>query len=317
MISNNKGIFLKLVGGLQVNKPDGLADLVGSIFKRMIEIKNTGAISRFIGLENETGNLRFFGIEVESIDNIPTEMAALDITDNQLHILENKNGNEPIIKRSNLEWQWSKILESDKAIGEFSVYSPHEYGVKNVFHLFVHGYTAIPPNFDDDVYLVDYDSSWPQRFIETKKCLEKIVDKKVVHKIEHYGSTSIPGMPAKPVIDVLLEISSFEEARKALIPVLSGLEWEYWLYSDHMIFIKREHLMGKRTHHIHAAPAGHRLWDGLIFRDYLKTHEQEACKYAKLKKKLSETHHSDREAYTDAKTEFVRKVVLEAITAGN
>jgi GrpB-like predicted nucleotidyltransferase (UPF0157 family) len=71
--------------------------------------------------------------------------------------------------------------------------------------------------------------------------------------------------------------------------------------------------MGKRTHHLHLAPAGHEIWNGLAFRDYLRTHPEEAARYASLKRQLAESHQTDRERYTEAKTEYVKKVTEKAL----
>jgi len=62
----------------------------------------------------------------------------------------------------------------------------------------------------------------------------------VALRVEHYGSTSIPVCPAKPIIDILVEIPSWEEGRKRAIPVFNSPEIEYWFYNDHMCFILRD-----------------------------------------------------------------------------
>jgi GrpB-like predicted nucleotidyltransferase (UPF0157 family) len=166
---------------------------------------------------------------------------------------------------------------------------------------------------NDDVELVDYDPSWPQQFTEFATWLCDLLGVDVALRIEHYGSTAIPGIPAKPIIDVLVEIPSFAEAKRVTIPRLNSERWEYWWYSDHMTFIRRERLMGRRTHHVHMAPRGHRLWEGLAFRDYLISHPQEVSRYAALKRELAENYRQDRERYTQAKTEFVREITSKAL----
>jgi GrpB-like predicted nucleotidyltransferase (UPF0157 family) len=119
-------------------------------------------------------------------------------------------------------------------------------------------------------------------------------------------------MPAKPVIDVLVEVPSYDDARRVLIPALNDESWEYWWYTDHMIFIKRDMVTGKRTHHIHIAPPGHRLWEGLAFRDYLIAHPETAGEYAALKQELAALFRTEREKYTDAKTAFIRAITDKA-----
>jgi len=69
--------------------------------------------------------------------------------------------------------------------------------------------------------------------------------------------------------------------------------------------------MGIRTHHVHMAPRGHTLWEGISFRDYLRRHPGEAARYAALKRDLAARHAHDRERYTQAKTQFVREVMAK------
>ena len=166
---------------------------------------------------------------------------------------------------------------------------------------------------DDDVHLADYDASWPRQYNEMARFLRESLGPKTALRIEHYGSTSIPGIPAKPVIDVLVEIPSFEQARKSAIPLFNRPECEYWWYMDHMCFIVRHELMGKRTHHIHMAPAGHRIWEGLAFRDHLRARPSDAARYADLKNELARQHQTDRERYTQAKAEFVSEMTAKAL----
>ncbi|OGN87617.1 MAG: hypothetical protein A2158_07455 [Chloroflexi bacterium RBG_13_46_14] len=161
--------------------------------------------------------------------------------------------------------------------------------------------------------LVDYDPAWPDRFDEMAAWLRNTISPEIALRIEHYGSTAISGLPAKPIIDILMEVPSFYEARRNLIPLFNKPECEYWWYDEHMVFIIRDKSMGVRTHHIHVAPKDHRVWEGLAFRDYLRTHPGEAQRYAALKHELAELHGNDREAYTDLKTDFVREITDKAL----
>jgi len=144
--------------------------------------------------------------------------------------------------------------------------------------------------------------------------LQKLLGPEIALRIEHYGSTAIPGLPAKPIIDILVEIPSWEAARKRAIPAFNSPEIEYWC-SDHLRFYVRDKLTGLRTHHLHLAPAGHGIWEGLAFRDYLRAHPREAQSYVELKYQLAELHRTDRGAYTDAKEAFVREITERALPA--
>jgi GrpB-like predicted nucleotidyltransferase (UPF0157 family) len=110
-----------------------------------------------------------------------------------------------------------------------------------------------------------------------------------------------------------MEVPSFDKARRILIPLFNKPECEYWWYDGHMLFIVRNESTGVRTHHIHAAPKGHRVWEGLAFRDYLRTHPEDARRYATLKRKLAGSYGNDREAYTGMKADFVREIILKAL----
>jgi len=166
---------------------------------------------------------------------------------------------------------------------------------------------------DDSVHLVDYDPAWPEKFNEFSDWLRERLGPDVALKIEHFGSTSIPGMIAKPMIDVLVEVPSFPEAKQRALPSLNNEKWEYWWYSDHMTFVRRDRLMGPRTHHVHMMPRGRDLRSRLAFRDYLRSHVEDASRYATLKRQLAKSHQTTREHYTDAKAVFVNEIVAKVM----
>jgi len=111
----------------------------------------------------------------------------------------------------------------------------------------------------------------------------------------------------------VMEVPSFALARQRLLPLWDDEAWEYWRYGDHMMFVKRQSLTGRRTHHLHLAPAGHRLWEGIAFRDYLRARPEEAARYAALKRELAGRYREDREGYTEAKAAFVREITAQAL----
>ena len=119
-------------------------------------------------------------------------------------------------------------------------------------------------------------------------------------------------MIAKPIIDVLVEVPSFTEAKQVALPLLNNELWEYWWYGNHMTFVKRDRLMGLRTHHVHLMPEGRELRARLAFRDYLRSHAEEASRYAALKRRLANEHQANRENYTAAKAAFVNEIVVRA-----
>ena len=146
--------------------------------------------------------------------------------------------------------------------------------------------------------------------------LRKLLGPQFVLRFEHIGSTAIPGLSAKPIIDMLIEVPSFELARIHILPKLQQEGWEYHWRDDrppgHMYFVRRN-ATGIRTHHIHLLTAGHPGWERVAFRDYLRATSEEASRYEQLKRELSAKHPLDREAYTEGKSEYIRRITAQAL----
>lgn len=162
------------------------------------------------------------------------------------------------------------------------------------------------------IEIVEYDPRWVQLYEEEARFLRERFGPELIARIEHYGSTAVPGSAAKPVIDILVEITSFEAAKREILPVLDNLGYGYSWYNGHMAFFKGYSTDNPVKYHLHMAPGDHPLMDGLLFRDYLRKHPETAREYEKLKYRLAEVHHHDREAYTEAKTDFVREITEKA-----
>jgi GrpB-like predicted nucleotidyltransferase (UPF0157 family) len=313
---------IQLVGELLVDG-DWSLDAFGSLFGRLSsEVQHTGDMSRFIRFEGYTGGrcgLRFFGVEVDRIADVPEGMTGLDLGADRWAVTGSVNGQE-VNWQEKLTWRWYEQSAPGRIIGDFSAECPAGWGDQPDslydFVVTAQAYFGRGKTCDDDVCLVDYAPSWPEQYKESADWLLETLGPEVALRVEHYGSTAIPDMPAKPVIDILVEVPSFELARESAIPLFSTPKVEYWWYSDHMVFIVREECMGRRTHHIHMAPKGHDVWEGLAFRDYLRSHKEEASRYAALKYKLAEDFRTDRERYTLAKEAFVREVIAKALSAG-
>ena len=164
----------------------------------------------------------------------------------------------------------------------------------------------------EDVVIVPYDPHWPELFKKEKAHLLSCLPKTLVNRIEHFGSTAVPGLTAKPIIDMLVEVTSLDETRQKVPFILGPKVYDYFwrpMWGDdtppfYAFFIKRD-ADGSRTHHIHMVEAHFELWDRLLFRDYLIEHPHVAQDYSKLKRKLSNIHVNDRIAYTEAKTDFI------------
>jgi GrpB-like predicted nucleotidyltransferase (UPF0157 family) len=126
------------------------------------------------------------------------------------------------------------------------------------------------------------------------------------------GSTAVPNLPAKPIIDILAGVRDLDSARPC-IDLVAPLGYVYAPYrADEMHWFCKPH-PGRRTHHLHLVPAGSaRYREELRFRDYLRAHRDSRDEYARLKRSLAVRFRHDREAYTEAKTAFVHDILRRA-----
>lgn len=137
--------------------------------------------------------------------------------------------------------------------------------------------------------------------------------------VEHVGSTSIPGICAKPYIDICIEISSDDLFDEALIDALCRLDYHYFRQSghssDYMIFVKGYDVNGPKDeiYHIHMCPTGHEMLLQIVFRDYLRKHPDCALEYEQLKKHLAITYKHDCVGYRVAKSDFIAKIISLAM----
>jgi GrpB-like predicted nucleotidyltransferase (UPF0157 family)/ribosomal protein S18 acetylase RimI-like enzyme len=165
---------------------------------------------------------------------------------------------------------------------------------------------------DEPIRIVPYDPSWPEEFAAEAAALEAAVDSYATGGIHHVGSTAVPGLDAKPIIDILVGVEELEASRACFEP-LTELGYVYAPYrTEEMHWFCKPH-PSRRTHHLHLVPPNsERFRDELAFRDRLRTDPAVAVKYAALKHDLAERFADDREAYTEAKAEFIRRVLSGA-----
>ncbi len=164
---------------------------------------------------------------------------------------------------------------------------------------------------DEPVRLVEYDPAWPARFDAERSRLRERFPAELI-EVQHIGSTAIPGIPAKPIIDVMAGVASMTVADALFQPLLehgyvTSVEFNASL-TDRRWFMR--HANGRRTYHLHVVVHDGELWrQRLAFRDALRADPTQAERYAALKRELASRHGTDREAYTRAKGEFVRSVI--------
>lgn len=167
------------------------------------------------------------------------------------------------------------------------------------------------------VVLSSYDPRWLKLYEDEASHLQELLGSDLVLRIEHFGSTAIPGMLAKPVIDIMVEVPCFKRAKLEIVSKLEANNYYYiWRYDrppGHMMFIKYSPSSQTKTHHIHMVPKEHKLWERLLFRDYLRANPEAARRYALLKRDLAARYPDDREAYTNHKGEFVKVIMDKAL----
>lgn len=164
----------------------------------------------------------------------------------------------------------------------------------------------------DEIVIVEYDPRWSLMFEEEAARITEVLSKDLVVCIEHIGSTAVPGLAAKPIIDLLVSVNSLVEAKQVAVSPLEKLGYAYWFDNPdphRMFFVKGLPPNSPRTHHIHMIESDSILQERLLFRDYLRSHPDEALRYAQLKHHLAQRFSTDREAYTSGKTEYVQSVM--------
>jgi GrpB-like predicted nucleotidyltransferase (UPF0157 family) len=188
------------------------------------------------------------------------------------------------------------------------------------------------------IVITDYDAAWPARFEAERDRIYEACGRAPFAAIEHVGSTSVPGLAAKPVIDILAGLHDLGEAA-ALIPKIEGLGYDYKQWTERPSpelndpgtpfrrYFSRD-VDGVRAYQIHMVEITHDRWERtLLFRDYLRRHAESAADYAALKRRLAARYNDNitpesniNVGYTNYKTEFVedclRKARAEPATGG-
>jgi len=171
---------------------------------------------------------------------------------------------------------------------------------------------------DRPVIIVNYNNTWPEMFEKLKLIIQEYLGELVL-SIEHVGSTSIPGLAAKPIIDIDVVVESFSQL-PTVIDKLSELGYVYegnLGIEDREAFARKDNFVPyskdnneKPEHHLYVCNVESReLLRHIKFRDTLNTHPSLVTEYGQLKKELAEAYRNNRKAYTEGKTQFVTKVL--------
>ncbi|MBC8139939.1 MAG: GrpB family protein [Armatimonadetes bacterium] len=167
----------------------------------------------------------------------------------------------------------------------------------------------------DDILIVPYDERWRDLFAREIATINAVAPPGLLLRGEHFGSTAVPGLAAKPVIDILLGVASLADAKDRLIPAVEPLGYSYWRDDPNpakLYAVKGLPPNSPRTHHLHIVEPDSQMWEQLLFRDYLRLHNDEAARYAALKHDLAARFRTDREAYTEGKSAYIAEVMKSA-----
>jgi GrpB-like predicted nucleotidyltransferase (UPF0157 family) len=162
----------------------------------------------------------------------------------------------------------------------------------------------------EEVVVSAYDPGWIMEYEQEKETLTKLLED-IIQGIEHIGSTAVPGLAAKPVIDIMVGVNDLHHVTEQHIQKLGDIGYE---------FVEHPHFPERRffrrgpwragTHHLHIYQYESENWNfNLLFRNYLIHHPDTRNEYSKLKKELEEKYKKDRPGYTKAKAPFIEKVI--------
>jgi GrpB-like predicted nucleotidyltransferase (UPF0157 family) len=161
------------------------------------------------------------------------------------------------------------------------------------------------------VILSEHQPVWKKNYLKERAVVERAIGSHNIIRINHIGSTAIPGLLAKPTVDILVEIKDSTDTAR----LVSNMQLEGYIYLQqpknpppHMMFIKGYTPAGfkRQIFHVHVRYGGD--WDELYFRDYLLAHPETAEEYGRLKLEQKQKYEHDRDAYTYAKTDFIKRI---------
>lgn len=167
---------------------------------------------------------------------------------------------------------------------------------------------------DAPIEVVPYRPEWPAMFEAERAVLDTALAPWLVGPIVHIGSTAVPGLAAKPLIDIMAPVATLDGSTDA-IEAARAVGYHFYPYLPEAMHWFCKPSPAHRTHHLHLVPLGSPRWvRTLAFRDALRADLALAGEYKALKLALAERYRNDREAYTEAKSVFVDRVVAGIAT---
>jgi GrpB-like predicted nucleotidyltransferase (UPF0157 family) len=178
------------------------------------------------------------------------------------------------------------------------------------------------------IVITDYDPVWPQRFERERLEILRVCGAKPFVRIEHMGSTAVPGLAAKAIIDIMPGLRSLDDAA-ALIAPLASLGYQYVPEYERPSEIDegmplrryfRKDVNGERAFHMHMVEAGSEIWvTQLIFRDFLRISPEDAAEYARVKRRVAGEYNltvtprsNSNLGYTDKKSDCISAIMAKA-----
>jgi GrpB-like predicted nucleotidyltransferase (UPF0157 family) len=170
----------------------------------------------------------------------------------------------------------------------------------------------IDSGMPNPIIVVDYDPTWPEQFAALRVHIASALGD-LAATIEHVGSTAVPGLAAKPVIDIDVLLSSkegFREVVERLAPLGYVHEGNLGIAGREVFRLPPD----QPAHHLYVCvPDSQEYRRHTAFRDYLRAHPESAEAYGELKRRLARIHHDDREKYLSGKDEFVREILRRVV----
>ena len=171
----------------------------------------------------------------------------------------------------------------------------------------------------DPIHVVAYDPDWPAAFEQQRSRVESVLRPWLVGPVEHIGSTSVPGLAAKPIIDMLARAPDYRPGDVA--GAMSSIGWTHapepgdeqsrkWSFCFPDI--------SWRTHHLHIFEADAETWQVLLtFRDHLRSHPDDAAEYGRIKEALAAADAHDRPRYRAGKAPFIEELLRQMNPSGD
>lgn len=166
---------------------------------------------------------------------------------------------------------------------------------------------------DEDIHLEPHDEQWAGMFSDERQALIRQIGPHTVAAIEHFGSTSVPGMTAKPTIDILVGVENAELSDK-IIPRLTAMGYEYLGEAGipGRLYLR---IRGKHAYNAHIVLYQGDIWNhNIMIRDYLRAHALEAERYSEMKRQVVAQGARALLRYSDEKNAFVEKLLDRAKT---